>query len=628
MMFNMYSDYQNGGTSSWGNGNVLGHEFGHMFSLAHSFCGGLLPDMCQKELQCNGSFSGGKWCDNITSDCTCGNNVMSYSMISDYFSPLQMAQMNLTLLTGSISKYLKVENEQSEPPINQTTTWDKSRICYGDVIIGSGATLTIKCKTIMANNARIVVKNGARLIVDGALITTKGPTKTVCNGTENKERWQGIEVWGNTTFTAPVPNDLFSDTHTLVSTEPGIVILKNNAVIENAQVGIFAQQRGTAWTTQQQHFGGLVSANAVEFRNCRKAAEFISDKPIFNISVFKDVTVNQTYLGTTLANPVKTYEGITSWQVSGDASIVQFEHCTFNNLDRGIAYGNATTTIAKCTFDKNKYAVDLGMQSPMAGAQTTIGGAEAAKNTFRYCDYSVYAKAYGLLVVNNNLFEDCNQCVTIEGTSSIFKIEENKFKNTDANQAPVSLTSIGLFQTGSGSNNIIKCNEWINSGAQNNLPLAHDGIFVGGTNLGAHIEQNKFGCWYDIRLDKLGGVNGELPQQGASSLSAWDKFSPYVLATNCNPPCPTEHKADIFTPDPKLGVTTKFTYFHPSGTCNVSQNIPRKPIEGTCAVTTGGFLFSNKQETIGSLPPQCSFGPLCGNASFLRSASTNRGGHL
>jgi hypothetical protein len=46
MMFNVYSDYINNGFSAWGAGNVLGHEFGHVFGLPHPF-DFKYPDMCQ-----------------------------------------------------------------------------------------------------------------------------------------------------------------------------------------------------------------------------------------------------------------------------------------------------------------------------------------------------------------------------------------------------------------------------------------------------------------------------------------------------------------------------------------------------------------------------------------------------
>jgi len=61
--------------------------------------------MCAYEpLDCEADF-----CGVPENDCTCGNNMMSYSRFNDFISPLQMGQMNKTLLLGSVSKYLKAD---------------------------------------------------------------------------------------------------------------------------------------------------------------------------------------------------------------------------------------------------------------------------------------------------------------------------------------------------------------------------------------------------------------------------------------------------------------------------------------------------------------------------------------
>ena len=597
MMFNQFNEYQQGGSNSWGGGNLLGHEFGHVFGLGHSFCG-LFPDMCQLETQdCDGDF-----CDNLTADCTCGNNMMSYSRISDFISPSQMGQMHKTLLLGSVSKYLKIEyNANQAITVITPTTWDYSRIVTGDVTIKPGATLTITCKTIMAKNARIIVERGARLIVDGALITTKGKTQSVCSGTTNTDRWTGIEVWGNTSVATNA--SMLLESYALQVTDPGVVILKNKAVIEHAQVGIYAQRRAGPWSSQQQHWGGLVSVNDASFKNCRKAVEYISTIPLNNSSVFKTCTFDQTFLATSLANPVKTYEGVTSWQVNN----ILFDGCTFNNLERGIVMGNAITNVTGSTFDKNKFAIDLGMVVPSPDGKTYIGG--DGNNTFKYCDWGVYAKSYGYVIVKNNLFEDCTTGVIMEG-SSIFRIEENTFKNTNVVGNPVFVTGIGLIQSGAASVNDILCNQYISNGATSSLPLTRDGLYVGGNNKGTYFYKNKFSCWYDVRLTNLfvGTLltKGELPTQGAPTSAVFNEYTTFAFG---------DHKAEIFTPSPSLGLTNSFKYYHPSGTCGVSQLIPRKPVLGTCFVPISptnpfNFNFENKSVGLVQNPPICSFGQI------------------
>jgi len=591
MMFNYYGDYNQNGGDTWGPGNTLGHEFGHVFGLFHSWVDKYYYlDMCQSE------GNGPNFCGSPQLDCTCGNNVMSYSNIADYFSPLQMAKMNLTLMTLPTSKYLKATNAGTPIVITQPTIWDYTRVCTSDVLIEPGASLTIKCKTIMASGTRIVTKRGARLIVDGARITTKGTTQSICSNTVNTDRWMGIEVWGNTAINNS--EGMLNETYPLLTSDPGVVILKNGAIVEHAQVGIFAQQRGTPWSIQQQHFGGLISVNNAEFRDCRKSVEFISDVPINNSSVFKNCIFNQTFLGTTIANPVKTYEGVTSWQVSE----ILFDECTFNNLEKGIVFGNSTTTVLGSTFDKNKNAIEFGMIAPTANAKSYIGGDGKGKNTFKYCDQSIYAKSYGYLIVNNNYFEDCPTGVILEGTS-IYKIVGNEFKNTNISGMPVFVVGIGLLQSGDASSNSIICNKYNAIGATTSLPLIRDGIYAGGNNKGTYFDKNKFGCWYDVRLSDLSYENviskGVLPNQGGFGNVIFNEFTPFNLA---------DHKAEIHTPNPTLGLTTIFSYFHQNGACGVSKLIPRKPILGTCAIAQNGFNFKNVGD-VEIAPPICLFDP-------------------
>jgi len=598
MLFNVYDDYIQNGDWSWGHGNLLGHEVGHVFGLGHSW-NFQYSDMCQQEGR------QGSWCANRETDCTCVNNTMSYAALRDYFSPLQMARMHLTLMTTGVSKYLVLEKNSTPITITQPTVWNTARICNSDVFIEPGASLTIQCKVVMAAGTRIVTKRGARLIVDGARISTKGRTKSVCNGITNTERWDGIEVWGNTAVVTTT--NMLNENYTLQSTDPGVVTLKNGAVIEHAYIGVQAQQNGTPWNVQQQHFGGLVSTNGAEFLNCRKAVAYISDKPIKNSSTFSNCKFTQSYLDTSIVNPAKSYEGVTSWQVG----TLSFNNCRFNYLERGIVLGNATATVLGSLFLKNKWGIETGMTAPMASANTYIGGDGGGGNTFRFTEWPVYAKSTGYLLVKNNDFLDCPTGVVLEG-ASIYRIEENLFENTSPikNDTFVFLVGIGLLQTGEASLSNILCNEFKAVIVNDNTsgPLIRDGIFAGGDNFSSYFDKNKFNCWYDVRLsERIDPLNnnivykGRLPNQGAAGNPVHNGYTKFSLK---------EHKVEIFTPAPSLGLTTDFDYFHPTAVCSVSQLIPRKPFQGTCAAGPTGFYFRNEDGGIPPGSPTCSFGPI------------------
>jgi hypothetical protein len=93
--------------------------------------------------------------------------------------------------------------------------------------------------------ARIIVRPGGKLIVDGGTLTS------ACTG----EMWQGIFVEGHSNLHQTAANQ-------------GKVVLKNGAVIENALCGIRTGAPGDTSTTST---GGIITAEDATFRNCNMA---------------------------------------------------------------------------------------------------------------------------------------------------------------------------------------------------------------------------------------------------------------------------------------------------------------------------------------------------------------------
>ena len=81
--------------------------------------------------------------------------------------------------------------------------------------IENGKTLTVTGTVYCADGTRIIVRPGGKLIVDGGTLTS------ACAG----EMWQGVEVVGDRTKHQTAANQ-------------GTVILRNNAVIENAHCAV------------------------------------------------------------------------------------------------------------------------------------------------------------------------------------------------------------------------------------------------------------------------------------------------------------------------------------------------------------------------------------------------------
>lgn len=136
----------------------------------------------------------------------------------------------------------------------------------------------------MKSNAKIVVKQGGKLIVDGGIITT-----------EDSKLWPGIEVWGNSAAHQYPVNGHYAQ---------GYVELKNGAVIENAECAL-ALWRPNHWSST----GGIVHAENATFRNCAKAVHALhyanhhpaTGKETAYNSRFRNCTftIDNGYLGTT-----------------------------------------------------------------------------------------------------------------------------------------------------------------------------------------------------------------------------------------------------------------------------------------------------------------------------------------
>ena len=112
-------------------------------------------------------------------------------------------------------------------------------------MIDSLTTLTITGTLHCAPSARIVVRPGGKLIVDGGTLTN------ACTG----EMWQGIFVEGH------------SNLHQTEACQ-GTVLLRNGATIENALCGIHTGAPGDTSTTST---GGIILAEDATFRNCGTA---------------------------------------------------------------------------------------------------------------------------------------------------------------------------------------------------------------------------------------------------------------------------------------------------------------------------------------------------------------------
>ena len=131
--------------------------------------------------------------------------------------------------------------------VNDTTWYENNRLLLSNVTIDSNVTLTITGALYCTDSARIIVRPGGKLVVDGGTLTT------ACDA----EMWPGITVLGHSGQRQIAQNQ-------------GSVELRNGAVIEHARCGITLG----ADEDDLLHTGGILSATDASFRNCARAVHF------------------------------------------------------------------------------------------------------------------------------------------------------------------------------------------------------------------------------------------------------------------------------------------------------------------------------------------------------------------
>ncbi len=155
----------------------------------------------------------------------------------------------------------------------------------------------------MGQGKKIIVNQGAKLLVDGGKITS------LCNDVP----WAGIYVHGNASAPQPVPSTMPA------LNQSGVVYIDNFSIIEHASTAISTSAPGLPWLEQVARYGGVVFARESKFINNRKAIEFMPYAQD-NQSQFIGCRFEED------GNWADNTEGVTIWGFT-----VLFQNCTFLN---------------------------------------------------------------------------------------------------------------------------------------------------------------------------------------------------------------------------------------------------------------------------------------------------------
>lgn len=263
---NVLDAFLNGSNNTWDLGRLINHEFGHTRNLKHSFncsnpCDGvdiIVEDECCGQCWPTYSNSSGCW------GCSSQNLMMAYGT-QLHFTECEFIQI-WTYMVNNPRPYQDFDICEETTGVNEIVydlnayeIWDDNKAFNKDVRIKSGTTIEVQCEVLMGNNKRIIVEQGAKLIVNDGLISN------LCS-----DLWRGIQVYGG-------------------SSDYAVEVI-NNSTIENTSVAAISMFHHDGWLLGQGNAHILIDNST--FNNCKRVLAMGAFRPSYNTTVVNNSVHN------------------------------------------------------------------------------------------------------------------------------------------------------------------------------------------------------------------------------------------------------------------------------------------------------------------------------------------------
>ena len=310
----------------------------------------------------------------LTDGC---ENLMNSSSATVYVSTDQLGKLHRGLSIHNTRRF--VDGCPTSPlpiEITEDETWDMDFRSYNDIIVKTGSMLTLTCILNMPTDKKIIVERGATLIVDGATITSS------CD-----EYWEGIEVWGNANENQPLLSQVLNGNYPANDWDQGVVIIKNNATIENANNAIVTSKRNCGQSCHDLNFtGGIVYVQNSTFLNNWRTAEFMKYETDVSISQFISSShlINDDYF-----HPSTPNSHISNWDVKN----IKVVNCLFkddrtNTADHpdGLKSIDGSYYVSINSFDNVDTAICVYEEDNIAASIQILDNTCTNSNAFAYVE--------------------------------------------------------------------------------------------------------------------------------------------------------------------------------------------------------------------------------------------------